>query len=110
MSDQDWNTITFNNVSNQTKKKESKKLNSNKTSNPEKTHLEAPKDLGKIISQARLNKQKNQKQLAAELGISAQVLARWETNREAPNNAQIAKIEKCLSAKLPRCKRVNNEE
>jgi ribosome-binding protein aMBF1 (putative translation factor) len=110
MSHQDWNTITFNNISNQIKKENSKKTNSNKTSNPEKTHLEAPKDLGKLISQARTANNKNQKQLSSEIGISQQILARWESNREFPNNAEIAKLEKILKTKLPRCKRVNNEE
>ena len=110
MSHQDWNTITFNNISNQIKKENSKKINSNKTSNPEKTHLEPPKDLGKLISQARTANNKNQKQLSNEIGISQQILARWESNREFPNNAEIAKLEKFLKTKLPRCRRVNNEE
>ena len=108
MSHQDWNTITFNTVSNNKKKEESKKVNSNKTPKQD-THLEAPKDLGKTILQARTSKQKTQKQLAMELGISAQVLAKWETNREVPTNLEISKIEKNLGAKLPRCKRVTNE-
>lgn len=108
MSHQDWDTITFNTVSNNKKKEESKKVNSNKKSNSE-SHLEAPKDLGKIILQARTTKLKTQKQLAMELGISAQVLAKWETNREVPTNLQIAKIEKHIGVKLPRCKRIIDE-
>tara|TARA_Y100000768_G_C23886579_1_gene637904 strand:- start:75 stop:407 length:333 start_codon:yes stop_codon:yes gene_type:complete len=110
MSHQDWNTVTFNNISNQIRKDNAKKINSNKTSDPEKTHLEAPKDLGKLISQARAANNKTQKQLSNEFGISHQILARWESNREFPNNAEISKLEKILKTKLPRCKRVNNEE
>ena len=110
MDHQDWNNITFNNVADKEKKEQPKKKYSNNTSNPEKTHLEAPKDLGKLISQARTLKQKNQKLLANELGVSVQLLARWENNKETPTNAQIATIEKKLCIKLPRCKRVVNEE
>jgi ribosome-binding protein aMBF1 (putative translation factor) len=110
MDHQDWNNITFNNKSNKEKKEELKKINSNKTSNPEKVSFEAPKELGKMISQARTSKQKNQKQFATELGISAQLLARWENNKESPTNPQIANIEKKLGVKLPRCKRVINDE
>jgi len=32
-------------------------------------------------------------------------LARWEANKEAPNNAQIASIEKLTKVKLPRCQK-----
>lgn len=110
MDHQDWNNINFSNVSNKDKKEQTKKINSNNASNPEKTHLEAPKDLGKAISQARTLKQKNQKVFAIELGISVQLLARWENNKEPPTNAQISNIEKKLGIKLPRCKRVVNED
>ena len=107
MNHQDWNDIKFNNVQN-TEKKE--KINTNRASNPEKTHLEAPKELGKIIAQARTLKNKNQKELANELGISQQLLSRWEGNKETPTNAQIANIEKKLGVKLPRCKKVKIED
>ena len=107
MDHQDWNNITFNNVQNKEKKE---KVNTNKAPNSEKTHLEAPKELGKTIAQARTLKKKNQKELATDLGISQQLLSRWESNKEIPTNAQIAIIEKNLGVKLPRCKKVKNDE
>ena len=107
MDCQDWNTITFNNVSQTKKRDEAKKTFSNKTNDdPEKVRLEAPKQLGSLISQARNARNKNQKQLATELGISHQLLGRWESNKEVPSNLQIAKIEKNLGIKLPRAKKV----
>ena len=111
MDCQDWNTITFNNVSQTKKKEETKKTFSNKTNDdPEKVRLEAPKQLGSLISRARNIKSKNQKLLATELGISQQVLGRWESNKEVPTNAQIAKIEKTLGIKLPRAKKVTAKD
>ena len=109
MDHQDWNTITIGNKDNTLKKEKyeaAKKAQSNKALDPEVTHLEAPKQLGQQISQARNAKGKTQKVLSSELGISAQVLGRWESNKEIPNNAQIAQIEKNLGVKLPRCKKV----
>lgn len=109
MDHQDWNTVTLNNVSNQKLKnefKEKDKQLSKKEPNIEESRLEAPKQLGQIISQARTTKGKTQKQLASELGISNLILARWEANKEIPTNAQIATIEKKLLIKLPRCKKV----
>lgn len=107
MNHQDWNNITFTNVQNKEKKE---KVNTNKVPNSEKTHLEAPKELGKTIGQARTLKKKNQKELATDLGISQQLLSRWESNKEIPTNAQIALMEKKLGVKLPRCKKVKNDE
>lgn len=106
MQHQDWNTVTFNNVSETKKREEYKKINSNKTSNPNDFTLEAPTNLGKIISQARTAKNINQKQLSASIGVSQQILSRWESGKETPNNSQIATIEKHLGVKLPRCKKV----
>jgi len=37
-------------------------------------------------------------------------LARWEANKEAPSNAQIATIEKHTRVKLPRCQKVCLED
>ena len=111
MDCQDWNTITFNTPSKIKRNEEAKKSNSNKINNdPEKIRLEAPKQLGQLISQARTTKSKNQKVLATEIGISQQILARWESNKEVPTNAQIAKIEKILGIKLPRCKKVTAKD
>ena len=104
MNHQDWNTVTFKTQTNQTKK-----TSFNKTKNPDEFVLEAPPNLGKTISQARLAKNMNQKELSAIIGISSQILARWESGKENPTNAQIAKIEKQLGIKLPRCKKVNIE-
>ena len=106
MEHQDWNSITFNNKNAVTKNEEAKKIHSNKIINPELVKVEAPKDLGKLISQARTAKGKNQKELANVLGINQQILSRWESNKEIPNNLQIANIEKTLGVKLPRVKKM----
>lgn len=107
MDCQDWNTIKFNTPSQTAHKEQTKKIHSNKTNDdPEKVRLEAPKQLGQLISQGRTTIGKNQKELAGLLGISSQILGRWESNKEVPNNAQIASIEKILKIKLPRCKKV----
>ena len=108
MSNQDWNVITFNSKSektNTTNQIEKQKQTSNYIPEKGTVKLEPPKNLGITISQARTAKSKTQKQLAADLGISALILSRWESNKEPPNNAQIAKIEKILGTKLPRCKK-----
>jgi|TARA_B100001778_G_C18590716_1_gene632153 ribosome-binding protein aMBF1 (putative translation factor) len=105
MEHQDWNSITFNTVS-QTKNKEAaKKIHSNKTSNPETIKIEPDKNLGKLIAQARNAKNLNQKNFAQQMVISTQLLTRWETGKTIPNNAEIAKIEKLTGVKLPRNKK-----
>ena len=102
MEHQDWNAVALNT-------KKSVKFES--SSNP-KPKLIVPKQLvtseplGKLIAQARLTLNKDQKQFAALLGVSQQMLSRWESNKELPNNAQIALIEKTTKVKLPRCKKV----
>ena len=53
MEHQDWKSITFNNVSETKKREQAKKINSNKTSNPEEVKLEQQKNLGQLIAQAR---------------------------------------------------------
>lgn len=107
MDCQDWNTVTFNTPSKIKKVEQAKKVNSNRiNNNPEEVRMEAPKQLGQLISQARTTIGKNQKILAGELGISQQILSRWESNKEAPTNAQLANMEKKLGIKLPRCKKV----
>lgn len=107
MDCQDWNTVTFNTPSKNKKAEEAKKVNSNRVNNnPEEVRMEAPKQLGQLISNARNSVNKNQKQLASELGVSVQILARWESNKESPTNAQIANIEKKIGVKLPRLKKV----
>lgn len=109
MEHQDWNTVVLNTETNKNKKeinKEQQKNVSNKQFNPETTKLEAPKNLGLVISQARLSKKINQEQLSKQLGISKLTINKWEANKETPTNAEIAKLEKLLGIKLPRCKKV----
>jgi ribosome-binding protein aMBF1 (putative translation factor) len=106
MEHQDWNNISFNNKSETKMREDAKKINSNKITNPEDFKIEAPKDLGKLIAQARTTKKKNQKELASELGINQQIISRWESNKEIPTNLQIANIEKKLGIKLPRTKKI----
>jgi len=110
MEHQDWNHISFNNTSKLQKKEDAKKVHSNKTPDPETTRLEVPKEMGKLLAQARATKGKTQKQLAAELGIAQSILGRWESDKEIPTNAQIAAIEKNLGIKLPRGKKVAAKE
>ena len=110
---QDWNTVVFNNVSRESKEnklKEQRSKNSNKQFNNLTTRLEAPKDLGKTISQARTSKNLTQKQLANQLQVAQQIYALWESGKEIPTNLQIACIEKVLCIKLPRSKKVKIEK
>jgi len=99
---QDWNSVKFTSA---IPNNNAKKITFNKAIIPEVIFMDAPKQLGQLISQARLSQLKNQKQFAALIGISPQMLARWEANKEAPNNAQIASIEKLTKVKLPRCQK-----
>jgi ribosome-binding protein aMBF1 (putative translation factor) len=66
--------------------------------------------LGKIIAQARVINGKNQKELACMIGVSQQILSRWEANKDLPTNSQIALLEKTLKVKLPRCQKVYVDE
>tara|TARA_B100000085_G_C18357299_1_gene436800 strand:- start:327 stop:656 length:330 start_codon:yes stop_codon:yes gene_type:complete len=106
MEHQDWNSITFNNISENKKRIEAKKIHSNKTSNPEEIKVVQQKNLGQLIAQARNTKKLNQKQLAGQLGVSQQILSRWESNKEILSNSQIASIERITGIKLPRNKKV----
>ncbi len=104
---QDWHSIKFTSAIPSTN---TKKVAFNKQHVPETIVNDVPKQLGQLISQARLTQLKNQKEFAALIGVSPIMLARWEANKEAPNNAQIANIEKLTKVKLPRCqKTVVNE-
>ena len=108
MEHQDWNTVVINGKGTKDKlaeNKEKQEKQSKYVPPPETIKMEAPKNLGQIICQGRTTKGKTQKVLSTELGISASVLSRWETNKETPNNAEIAKIEKTLGVKLPRSKK-----
>ena len=102
---QDWKPIVFNNVSKEAKAKQ-QIANAQKTSQkPKKFNmvLKPPNDLGKQIAAARCSKNLTRVQLANQLQIAQQVLAKWEAQQEIPNNQQIAKIEKIVGVKLGRC-------
>jgi len=100
MEHQDWKAVTL------TVKKNVKFENSviPRSAKPKQLVMHEP--LGKLIAQSRLTLNSDQKQFAALLGVSTQMLSRWECNKELPNNAQIALIEKITKVKLPRCKKV----
>ena len=105
MNHQDWNNITLSN------KQPTKLTNNIQTNIPKyESKLVAPSNLGQLIAQARTTVNKNRKTLASEIGISEQVLSKWETNKITPNNQDIAKIEKILHIKLPRCQKVKIEK
>jgi ribosome-binding protein aMBF1 (putative translation factor) len=107
MEHQDWNSIKLNTpaVKNTTTKSH---ISANKVNKVEKIIMKEP--LGKIIAQARVINGKNQKELASSIGISQQILSRWEANKDLPNNSQIALLEKTLKVKLPRCQKVYVDE
>ena len=121
MDHQDFKTITFNS-------KEKKAVDQNKdvqkrisqkqvtqvtSGDNEIVKVQADKKLGQLLSQARLAKgfktqgdfikELNQK---TNLNISSQIYSKWESNKEVPTNEQIAKMEKVLTAKLPRNKKI----
>lgn len=113
MEHQNWEHIVFNSKTDkelEKKNKEKQNKLSNFTPSSESFKVEAPKNLGQLIAQARNAKKINQKSFASELQISTTILSRWETNKETPNNSEIAKIEKKLGVKLPRCKKVKNDD
>ena len=108
MEHQDWNAVALNS-------KKSVKFDNTSNPNPKPKlipikQLVSNEPLGKLIAQSRLILNKDQKQFAALLGISQQMLSRWECNKELPTNAQIALIEKTTKVKLPRCKKVQVSE
>ena len=106
MDHQDWNKVVFSNK--KTEKTQVKNVVKKDPNIVEK--LVAPSNLGALISQARTTTKQTRKQVANELGISEQVLGRWETNKETPENKDLAKLEKLLRIKLPRVKKVKVEE
>jgi len=102
MEHQDWNTITLNTKSTNAKKAEINKKISQKMSSQD-VKFEAPQNLGKLIEQARGGV--TRQTLANRLGIAVTMLTRWETGKDIPTNADIAKIERRLGVKLPRTKK-----
>lgn len=102
---QDWNNITFNKNKNTNNSNTSNRTTNTKIGKNE-TKLDFPKELGKLIMQSRNALKKTQKELSNEIGISQQILSRWESGKEFPTNLQIANIEKNLKVKLPRGKKI----
>jgi ribosome-binding protein aMBF1 (putative translation factor) len=107
MEHQDWNSIKLNMPAVKNKVTVNK-ANTSKLDKVEKVIMKEP--LGKIIAQARVINGKNQKELASMIGISQQILSRWEANKDLPTNFQIALLEKTLKVKLPRCQKVYVDE
>jgi len=119
MEHQDFNTVVFNQkdkkIIDQNKKDVQKRISQKQVSlnDNEIVKVQADKKLGQLLSQARLAKgfktqgdfikELNQK---TNLNISSQVYSKWESNKEVPTNEQIAKMEKVLTAKLPRNKKI----
>jgi DNA-binding transcriptional regulator YiaG len=104
MEHQDWNAVSLN-------AKKSVKFDNTSNPNPKPKpiivkQLVSNEPIGKLIAQSRLTLNKDQKQFATLLGVSQQILSRWECNKELPTNAQIALIEKITKVKLPRCKKM----
>jgi ribosome-binding protein aMBF1 (putative translation factor) len=110
MEHQDWTIVALKN-SNKTKKPPPQPSQSPQPSQPPQTIKVVMKEpIGKLIAQARVIHGKNQKELASMIGVSQQFIARWEANKELPNNAQIALIEKTLKVKLPRSQKIYIDE
>jgi ribosome-binding protein aMBF1 (putative translation factor) len=109
MEHQDWNSIKLNMPALKNKDTNKKPhISANKVNKVEKVIMKEP--LGKIIAQARVINGKNQKELACMIGVSQQILSRWEANKDLPTNSQIALLEKTLKVKLPRCQKVYVDE
>ena len=114
MEHQDWNSIKLNTQAVKNKEKDTTKnthISANKVDKVDKVEKIIMKEpLGKIIAKARVINGKNQKELASTIGISQQILSRWEANKDLPTNSQIALLEKTLKVKLPRCQKVYVDE
>jgi ribosome-binding protein aMBF1 (putative translation factor) len=108
MEHQDWNPIKINTTMGNKNPIKKTHANTLKVDKVEKLIMNEP--LGKIIAQSRVINGKNQKELASMIGISQQILSRWEANKELPTNSQIALLEKTLKVKLPRCQKVYVDE
>jgi len=114
MEHQDWSIVALKN-SNKTKKplppQQQQQQPPQQPPQPSQTIKVVMKEpIGKLIAQARVIHGKNQKELASMIGVSQQFIARWEANKELPNNAQIALIEKTLKVKLPRSQKIYIDE
>ena len=117
MQHQDFNTIIFNSGNNNIseKKKEKKEGKTPLMSDNDTIKIEPDKKLGQLLSQGRLTKGfKTQNDFVKELiknklNISIQIYNKWESNKDIPTNQQIAIMEKVLSIKLPRNKKIKIE-
>ena len=119
MEHQDFKTVVFSQKEkkavDQNKKEVQKRISQKQVSSNdnEVVKVQADKKLGQLLSQVRLAKgfktqvdfikELNQK---TNLNISVQIYGKWESNKEVPTNEQIAKMEKVLTAKLPRNKKI----
>ena len=119
MEHQDFKTVVFNQKEkkavDQNKKEMQKRISQKQVSSNdnEVVKVQADKKLGQLLSQARLAKGfKTQGDFIKELNqktnlqISLQIYSKWESNKEVPTNDQIAKMEKVLTVKLPRNKKI----
>jgi ribosome-binding protein aMBF1 (putative translation factor) len=106
---QDWNVVALK-KSNKPKNAPPQKLPPLQSQPEPTTKVIMKEPLGKLIAQARMIHGKNQKELATMIGVSQQFVARWEANKELPNNSQIALIEKTLKVKLPRSQKIYIDE
>ena len=106
---QDWNVVKLKNL-NKPKNAPPQKLPRLQLQPQPTTKVVMKEPIGKLIAQARMIHGKNQKELATMIGVSQQFVARWEANKELPNNSQIALIEKTLKVKLPRCQKIYIDE
>ena len=100
MEHQDWSAVKIG------QKKDIKPVKPIQNKGTITKQLVSNEPLGKLIAKSRLTLNKDQKCFAALLGVSQQMLSRWESNKELPTNAQIALIEKTTKVKLPRSKKV----
>ena len=109
MEHQDWNTIILkkpiqvqskksNELSQKTKM--IKKLESDEIVIPPKSNME----LKLAIQKARIANKLSQKQLAASMNTTTQIINQYESGKAVPNNNFISKLEKKLKIKLPRIK------
>ena len=99
MENQDWKPVCLN-------PKKTKPSVPFKERQTFETKTEVPKMLGEQIAKARVTANETRKTFSAKLGVTQQQMALWETNKEVPTNAEIAKIEKLLGQKLPRTKKI----
>ena len=113
MDCQDWNNVVFSKAkanANADAKAKADVKRSQYVSYDDDTKIEAPPMLRAMILNARTASGKTQKVLAGELGIAVTMLSRWETGKDVPSNADIAKIERVLRVKMPRAKKVRNDK